>query len=451
MTPERGLAAAIVVVLYVLLCAATLRGRSKRARASVIESATANGAPAMLVAYASQTGYAEYLARQTAHALERAGVTTRLAALSDLDARELRDTHKALFVVSTYGEGDPPDSALRFVRRTMHDAMDLAHLRYGILALGDRTYANFCGFGRALDAWLNACSAQPLFERVEVDGGDEHALNRWQALVAQTTQVADLSDWQQQPFKPWRLVARQCLNPDGAGRPCWHLELEPSPGEGLPTWQAGDLVQLIVPVDRQRPREYSISSLPADGRIHLLVRHELRADGTPGLASDWLVQGVALGDSVELRVRTNSNFHLDTNATRPLILIGNGTGLAGLRALLKARVSSGERRNWLIYGERNAAHDFYYREEIETWLAQGMLEHADLVFSRDGVQTRYVQDRLREAAAKVHEWLHAGAAVYVCGSLKGMAAGVDAALTEIVGAEMMERLRDEGRYRRDVY
>ncbi|PZN29629.1 MAG: oxidoreductase, partial [Proteobacteria bacterium] len=68
MTPERGLAAAIVVVLYVLLCAATLRGRSKRARASVIESATANGAPAMLVAYASQTGYAEYLARQTAHA-----------------------------------------------------------------------------------------------------------------------------------------------------------------------------------------------------------------------------------------------------------------------------------------------------------------------------------------------------------------------------------------------
>lgn len=53
-----------------------------------------------------------------------------------------------------------------------------------------------------------------------------------------------------------------------------------------------------------------------------------------------------------------------------LILLGNGTGLAGLRGLLKARIE-GIRDNWLFFGERSAAHDFYCREELQGWLANG--------------------------------------------------------------------------------
>jgi sulfite reductase (NADPH) flavoprotein alpha-component len=62
-----------------------------------------------------------------------------------------------------------------------------------------------------------------------------------------------------------------------------------------------------------------------------------------------------------------------------------------------------------------------------------------------------VQDRLRAQPDAVRRWLEDGAAVYVCGSLRGMATGVEQALVDIIGAERLEALIEEGRYRRDVY
>jgi sulfite reductase (NADPH) flavoprotein alpha-component len=134
-----------------------------------------------------------------------------------------------------------------------------------------------------------------------------------------------------------------------------------------------------------------------------------------------------------------------------VILIGNGTGLAGLRSLLKARIVAGHTANWLLFGERNAAHDFYCQAELQGWLATGDLARLDLAFSRDQAGKVYVQDRLRESAEQLREWLVAGAAIYVCGSLEGMAAGVDAVLHELLGEATVSTLREEGRYRRDVY
>jgi sulfite reductase (NADPH) flavoprotein alpha-component len=63
----------------------------------------------------------------------------------------------------------------------------------------------------------------------------------------------------------------------------------------------------------------------------------------------------------------------------------------------------------------------------------------------------YVQDRLREAAGELRRWIAEGAVVYVCGSLEGMAPGVDAALGEVLGAQGLDALIAQGRYRRDVY
>jgi sulfite reductase (NADPH) flavoprotein alpha-component len=134
-----------------------------------------------------------------------------------------------------------------------------------------------------------------------------------------------------------------------------------------------------------------------------------------------------------------------------MLLIGNGSGLAGLRGLLRARVALGVRDNWLLFGERNAAHDFLLRGELEGWQASGWLERLDLAFSRDGTERRYVQDVLREQASLVKDWVERGAAIYVCGSLLGMAGGVHEALAEILGEEALDQLGVEGRYRRDVY
>jgi sulfite reductase (NADPH) flavoprotein alpha-component len=430
-------------------------------------------------------------------------VPVAVHALGALGRGQLRTFSRALFVVSTFGDGESPDGARAFVQRLMKHSLPLSGFHFGLLSLGDSKFANFCGFGRRLDQWLQRQGAQPLFSPVEVDDGDPAAIENWQAQLTQITGKALNPAWHKTPYGYWRLVERRLVNPGSVGEGTYHLELE-RVAAGTMRWQAGDIAELrprhhrrcvatfvaahqlvgealvnvdgsmmtlaaalarsILPddvvqreapqalVERLRPlpkREYSIASLPQQGRLWLLVRRQRRADGGLTLGSGWLTEYAALGADIELRLRSNPAFHAPAG-DRPLILIGNGTGLAGLRAHLHAQILAGG-RSWLIFGERNADRDFYYRGEIEQWKRQGVLERLDLAFSRDQAQRIHVQDRVIAAASDVRAWIADGAVVYICGSINGMASGIESALTDILGAGVMERLIIEGRYRRDVY
>jgi sulfite reductase (NADPH) flavoprotein alpha-component len=507
------LAAAWLLASWVLL-AGWFRHRGVRAadgETVPVDSTPATAAARLPVApdtvrvfYASQTGLAEQLARQTWQSLQTAGVPSRVDAIDASTLAALRETSRALFVVSTTGDGEPPDMAVAFARQAMANAAGLAGLRYGLLALGDSDYEDFCGFGRQLQHWLRGSGAQALFDPVEVDDEDAAALRHWQHHLAALCGMRDLPDWQPPRYQRWRLTERRLLNPGSVGGPCFHLALQPL--QGAASWQAGDLVDIgprhapaavaqwlsehaldgdaTVTFEKETlplasllarcrlpapgemagldetavaaqlqllpHREYSIASIPADGAIHLLVRQQAAPDGTPGIGSAWLTRHAPVGAEIALRVRRNAAFHAPADA-RPLILIGNGTGMAALRALLKERIDAGRHRNWLLYGERQQAHDFPYRDEIGRWLAQGQLERADFAWSREQAERVYVQHRLLQAADTLREWVADGAAIYVCGSLEGMAPAVDAVLGEVLGAATVERLRETGGYRRDVY
>ena len=428
---------------YLALCAGIWRAQWRKR--------VADGAPAdWLVVYASQTGNAEFLAQRSAELLATGGLSARAACISTIDAGLLAGASRMLFIASTYGEGDAPDSAAPFAGRLMASGADLAHLHYAVLALGDSSYTNYCGFGRALDGWLAAHGATPLFARIDVDRGSPAALSEWQHHIGRLAGTSDAPDWEAPSYGDWRILARDLLNPGSAGAPLYRIAL--APGEGsLPAWEAGDLAQVSAPLDPDHPREYSIASLPSEGQLTLLVRLQRRADGSLGAASGWLCETALPADTIRLRVRTHARFRLNGNAARPLIAIGNGSGLAGLRALLKARIEAGKGDNWLLFGERNAAHDFLCRDELQGWLAQGGLARLDLAFSRDQSEPRYVQHLVREHASTLRSWVEGGAAIYVCGSLQGMAGGVHEALAEVLGAPTLDALAAEGRYRRDVY
>jgi len=174
-----------------------------------------------------------------------------------------------------------------------------------------------------------------------------------------------------------------------------------------------------------------------------------RPDGTPGLASGWLTRDLAIGDEAGMRIRTNRSFHGPAPET-PLILIGNGTGLAGLRAHWKARAGQAS-QTWLMFGERTRAHDAFLDAELQAALASGVLTRLDRVFSRDAGDGRYVQALITEHAADLTAWVDRGAAILVCGSLEGMSKGVHEALEAALGAEAVLSLTECGRYRRDVY
>jgi sulfite reductase (NADPH) flavoprotein alpha-component len=450
-TPRLAVAA-LIAVAYLVFTLRCLR-RPKRQRDPSVDGARDD---VTLVAFASQTGFAEQLASQTATSLRSAAGSVQLASLADVTADDLPKISQALFVVSTTGEGDAPDPAARFVRDSLSRDLPLDNLRYGVLALGDREYDNYCAFGHRLDAWLRHQGATPLFDVVEVDNGDEGALRHWQHQLSVLSGSPDLADWDTPRYERWRLIERTLVNPGSAGDACFHIVLQPGEGANA-QWQAGDIAEIDPrnstwnAAETALPhREYSIASVPADGAIHLLIRQMHRPDGSIGLGSGWLTQQAEVGADVALRIRSNSYFHAPRDA-RPVILIGNGTGIAGLRALLKARIASGPSRNWLIFGERNAAHDRFYAGDLDRWSRDGSIERLDLVFSRDQPERLYVQHRLLDRADDLREWIAAGAAVYVCGSLQGMAPAVDAALTHILGADIVEQLTLDGRYRRDVY
>lgn len=454
----------------------------------------------MPVVYATQTGFARQLAEQTVESLHQAGHAARLVALGDLDATTLSAQTRVLFIASTTGEGDPPDTAYRFVRRVMSERVDLSRLAFGLLALGDRDYENFCGFGHQLDHWLREQGALPLFDLIEVDNGDAATIRHWQHQIGTLAGEADLPDWEAPRYANWRLSERVLLNPGSVGGPVFHIAL--TAPDAATTWQAGDIIEVgprnsggdidafvaalgldaampidhgtlaerlaraaLPPLDTVRGlsagalvasitdlphREYSIASIPAEGAVHLLIRQVRRPDGRLGIGGGWLTEYAAVGGAIEARIRANPNFRAPVDDL-PLILVGNGTGIAGLRALLRERIAAGRHRNWLLFGERNAAHDFYYGNEMQGWLADGRIERLDLAFSRDQPERIHVQQRLREVAVALREWVEAGTAIYVCGSLEGMAPGVHAALVDALGAAQVDAMIETGRYRRDVY
>lgn len=501
----RWVGAGLATVAYLGVCG--WAWHAARWSATSGEYGDSDDAATVLVAHASQTGFAEELATRTAQALRDAGLAVRLLPLSGIDSAHLQRTRRLLIVASTTGEGDPPDPALRFVGAVMgqHD-LRLADLHYAVLALGDRTYAHYCAFGQQLDNWLRQAGAVPLFDRIDVDNGELGALRHWQHHLGVISGAPEMPDWAPAPYQDWTLIERRELNPGSAGAAAFHIALQPTAGHTM-QWQAGDVAEVgprqspaavqallnatgldgnttVVTEAGQRTtlaavlaashlpdvatldgldaqavvaqlqplphREYSIASLPDEGSIHLLLRRMLRPDGTPGIGSGWLCNYAPIGGNVQMRVRRNSAFHPPA-ADRPMILIGNGTGIAGLRAHLQARIAAGAKDTWLLFGERNRDRDFFYGEEISKWQRDGKLQALDLAFSRDGGDPHYVQDALRAQSERLRHWVGRGASIYVCGSLQGMAPGVDTVLREVLGNDAVDAMLADGRYRRDVY
>jgi len=216
-----------------------------------------------------------------------------------------------------------------------------------------------------------------------------------------------------------------------------------------------------------QPRLYSISSSPRANprQVHLTVatvRYETHGRARKGVCSTFLADRVCAETPVPVFVQRSHGFCLPADGSKPVIMIGPGTGIAPFRAFLQERRTLGASgRNWLFFGDQRRDCDFLYREEVEALVADKTLTRLDTAFSRDQAQKLYVQHRMLEHARDLWSWLEDGAHLYVCGDARRMAKDVDAALHEVVrtasgksaeaAAEYVQRLKSEKRYQRDVY
>ncbi|UMB67529.1 bifunctional nitrate reductase/sulfite reductase flavoprotein subunit alpha [Mycobacterium paraterrae] len=528
--------------------------------------------PVATVVWASQTGTAEEFATSCVERLNGAGIKTRLRGAEEVAVADLNGT--VLFVVSTTGDGDPPDNGI-----ALWDALaaaepgDLDHLAFSVLGFGDSSYADFCGFARKLDARLEHLGAQRFSERALCEPDYETTAQAWTERI-----IAALTNRASEPDKPHTsapqthsrtnplratITSNVALCGAGSDKDVrsvgFHLPegtLRYEAGDALGVWpfnspevvaefleltglngadevSVGELTVPLAEALRRKlditritpdllrfvyerhpdaelrsviddpprfaewawgrqtldlltdfpveadldewlnvlrplaPRLYSISSSPLEDptRVHVtpgIVRFEsARGTRRHGVCSGHLA-GLEPGAEVDIFVQRTKHFRPPRDPDARAIMIGPGTGIAPFRAFLHDRAARGHTgHNWLFFGERHEATDYYYRDELDALAQSGVLTRMDTAFSRDGTAKVYVQHRMQEHAPDLWKWIADGAYVYVCGDAARMARDVDETLRGIIAQQSgrspqsatfyLHAMSAERRYVRDVY
>lgn len=156
-------------------------------------AASADPPPSLKIAvlYASQSGSAEGLARKVTKELKAKGHVASLASLEGYTPAALAEERYAIFIASTYGEGEPPDTAQPFYQKLCVEHLPrYLDLLYSVLALGDSHYEHFCKFGADLDNKLASLGAVRLYDRVDCDVDLDETFAHWkEALYARLESI----------------------------------------------------------------------------------------------------------------------------------------------------------------------------------------------------------------------------------------------------------------------
>ena len=537
--------------------------------------------PALTVLYGTESGNSEELAERTVKLAKARGFKARSRNMAESTPAELSKVENLLVVVSTWGEGDPPETAEDYYQTFMAGGLELAGVRFSVCALGDTSYDQYCLIGKEFDEQLAKLGAERVAPRADCDVDFEELYVSWvtQALdsfgVVSVPAIAGLGSevaapaveyGKKNPF-PAKLLEKVLLSAPGSKKETWHFEFSLE-GSGL-SYDAGDSLA-VVPTNAKKvveallkvvglkgdeevetkaagkktlraaltanyditalsrkaakswqahsgsqelaellsddqkaqfkewiygrqivdllsefparetgaqelismfrslpPRLYSIASGPKahEGEVHLTVaavRYEGHGIERKGVASTCLADLIEVDDFVPVFVTPNKRFRPPEDDAAPIIMVGPGTGIAPFRAFVEERAAKGTSgKSWLVFGDQRYTYDFLYQLEWQDHLKSGALSHLDVAFSRDQPEKVYVQDRIREKAAEMWQWLEEGAHFYVCGDATRMAPDVHAALLEVIGSEggrsaeeaesFLADMKKSGRYQRDVY
>lgn len=248
----------------------------------------------LTVLYGSQTGNARRLAERLAERAAAEGLPVRVVRTGAYPLRELRQERLLYVVISTQGDGDPPDDARAFLEfLASRKAPPLRDLAYSVLALGDSSYPRFCVTGRDLDARLEALGATRLHARADADSDIDSVAGPWletglakarEALGADVAPLATVtplhppvSSWNRERPYAGEVLVNQRIVARGSTKEIHHIELSLAdsgfyyePGDSLGVWpiQAPALVDGILEtlkLDGDAPVSHGGETLPLRG------------------------------------------------------------------------------------------------------------------------------------------------------------------------------------------
>lgn len=212
----------------------------------------------LTILFGTQTGTAESLAKQAAKEAGKRGFAATVLDMAAVDTNRLAGEKNLLIIVSTYGDGEPPDGAKALHSAIASDNLSLPELRYSVCALGDSNYTLFCQCGKDFDARLEQRGARRIAPRTDCDVDYDESFAAWlraalagfgpsTAPKAESITIVDTSDevpihGRNNPF-PAPLIRVRKLNSHGSTKEVNHVEFSLE-GASL-AYEAGDALGVL--------------------------------------------------------------------------------------------------------------------------------------------------------------------------------------------------------------
>ncbi len=235
----------------------------------------------LTVLFGTESGNAESLADQTVKAAAKAGFRANAISMGDIEPAKLKGVKNLLVIISTWGEGDPPENAIDFHKEFMSkQAPRLEGTRYSVLGLGDTSYEHFCKMSIDFDTRLEALGAQRIYDRKDCDVDFDEDYATWQkgvlSALSELTETVDSSHTdsaqlapvatsvkysRKNPF-PSKLNKRILLNGRGSAKETIHLEFDLE-GSGL-DYQVGDALA-VLPENASDVVDYVLQATKLNG------------------------------------------------------------------------------------------------------------------------------------------------------------------------------------------
>jgi len=219
-----------------------------------------NAAPTLDILYGTQTGNAEAVAEEAAEMAKSIGFAPVVSELDAIEMEQLAAMKQVIIVISTYGEGEMPDnSELFWDALSSSSAPRLESMSYGVLALGDTGYDQFCQAGKLLDTRFEQLGAKRLAPRVDCDVDFEDMASEWVASTLPLVSGDDLdaaaipapektakSGWSRKNPYMSKIIDNHCLSGPKSAKEILHIGFDL--GDSGLTYEAGDAMG-VMPVN----------------------------------------------------------------------------------------------------------------------------------------------------------------------------------------------------------
>jgi sulfite reductase (NADPH) flavoprotein alpha-component len=277
---------------------------------------TAAAIPLTLL-YGSESGNCEKLADLSAKQAKKQGFKTTIKNMADSTPSDLARVENLLVIVSTWGDGDAPESAATFHRQLMMETLQLPRLRYSVCALGDTAYAKFCQIGKEVDARLEEFGAQRISPRQDCDLDFETSHQTWltKALTAlrpvttasvslpqSGTETVDAGYGKKKPF-PSELLEKVLLNGKGSSKETWHYELSLE-NSGL-SYEPGDALA-VIPTNAPDMVEGILKAAKLSGTESLEVKDQGKKILADALREDFEITALSRSVLTKIQALTSS-------------------------------------------------------------------------------------------------------------------------------------------------